>query len=81
MYPWLAAVGLLGIVITAAMFLRMIQQLFFGDLPAKWDGWKDLRKVELYALVPLAAFVVVIGVIPAWLIRVIETFSRVVTRG
>jgi len=80
-FPWLAAVGLLGIVITAALFLRMIQQLFFGELPVKWDGWKDLRRAELYALVPLAALVVVIGVVPQWLIRVIETFSQVIARG
>jgi len=80
-FPWLAAVGLLGIVITAALFLRMIQQLFFGELPTRWDGWKDLRRAEMYALVPLAALVVVIGVVPQWLIRVIDTFSQMVARG
>ncbi len=80
-FPWLAAVGLLGIVITAALFLRMIQQVFLGDLPVRWDGWQDLRKVELYALVPLGALVVVIGVMPAWLIRIIDTFSQIVARG
>ncbi|GMQ84948.1 MAG: NuoM family protein [Acidimicrobiia bacterium] len=77
-FPWLAAIGLLGIVITAALFLRMIQQLFLGDLPDRWKVWQDLRRVEMYALVPLAAFVVLIGVMPAWLIRVIDTFSQAV---
>ncbi|VAV96870.1 NADH-ubiquinone oxidoreductase chain M [hydrothermal vent metagenome] len=80
-FPWLAAIGLLGIVITAALFLRMIQQLFFGDLPARWGDWKDLKRAEMYALVPLAALVVVIGVVPQWLIRVIDTFSQMVARG
>lgn len=80
-FPWLAAIGLLGIVITAALFLRMIQQLFLGDLPARWDGWRDLRKAEMYALVPLVSLVVVIGVAPSWLIRVIDTLSQVVARG
>ena len=80
-FPWLAAIGLLGIVITAALFLRMIQQLFFGDLPTRWEGWKDLRRAEMYAVVPLAALVVVIGVMPQWLIRVIDTFSQMVARG
>jgi len=79
-FPWLAVIGLLGIVITAALFLRMIQQLFLGDLPDRWKGWRDLRRVEMYALVPLAAFVVLIGVMPAWLIRVIDTFSQAVVR-
>jgi NADH-quinone oxidoreductase subunit M len=80
-YPWLAGIGLLGIVITAALFLRMIQQVFLGDLPVRWDGWRDLHRAELYALVPLAALVVIIGVAPAWLIRVIDSLSQVVTAG
>ncbi|MFV1998834.1 MAG: NuoM family protein [Acidimicrobiia bacterium] len=80
-FPWLAAIGLLGIVITAALFLRMIQQVFLGDLPIRWDAWRDLHKFELYALVPLAALVVIIGVVPSWLIRVIDSFSQIVARG
>src|SRR5690606_10444860 len=32
-WPWLAAIGLLGILITAALFLQMLQKLFFGELP------------------------------------------------
>jgi NADH-quinone oxidoreductase subunit M len=80
-YPWLAGIGLLGIVITAALFLRMIQQVFLGDLPVRWDGWRDLGRAELFALVPLAALVVIIGVYPSWLIDVIDSFSQVVARG
>jgi len=80
-YPWLAGIGLLGIVITAALFLRMIQQVFLGDLPPRWDGWRDLQRMELLALGPLVALVIVIGVSPSWLIRVIDTVSQVVARG
>jgi NADH-quinone oxidoreductase subunit M len=80
-YPWLAGIGLLGIVITAALFLRMIQQVFLGDLPVRWDGWRDLGRAELFALVPLAALVVIIGVYPSWLIDVVDSFSQVVARG
>ncbi len=80
-FPWLAGIGLIGIVITAALFLRMIQQVFFGELPVRWDGWRDLGRSEILALVPLGVLVIVIGVVPAWLIRVIDTFSRVIARG
>ncbi len=75
-YPWLAGVGLLGIVITAALFLRMIQQVFLGELPPRWEGWRDLGRAEVVALVPILAFVVIIGVVPAWLVEVIDTLSR-----
>ena len=33
-YPWLAVLGVLGILITAALFLDMLRRIFFGRLPA-----------------------------------------------
>lgn len=80
-YPWLAGIGLLGIVITAALFLRMLQQVFLGPLPERWSSWSDLSRRELAALVPILALVVVIGIIPAWLVDVIDTASRFMTGG
>jgi NADH-quinone oxidoreductase subunit M len=80
-YPWLAGIGLLGIVITAALFLRMLQRVFLGPLPEKWASWTDLGRWELVALVPMLVFVVWIGVAPAWLVNVIDSASRVMTGG
>jgi NADH-quinone oxidoreductase subunit M len=75
-FPWLAGIGLLGILVTAALFLQLLQKLFFGELPKRWEAWPDLRPVEVAALVPLAALVVVIGVAPAWLLNVVDSASR-----
>lgn len=72
-YPWLAAIGLLGILITAALFLRMLQQLFFGDLPDRWSGYKDLAGVEVGVLAVLMTLVVAIGVYPSWLLTLIDS--------
>jgi NADH-quinone oxidoreductase subunit M len=71
-FPWLAAVGLGGIVITAALFLRMLQKLFLGPLPERWTGFRDLDWVETVSLVALLVLVVGIGVAPAWLLEVID---------
>ena len=71
-YPWLAGIGLVGIVITAALFLRMLQKLFLGSLPEKWLQFSDLDRAETAALGGLLTFVVVIGVTPAWLLDVID---------
>lgn len=71
-YPWLAGVGLLGIVITAALFLRMLQKMFLGSLPERWLTWPDLGRVEVLALAALLVFVILIGVTPAWLLDVID---------
>lgn len=74
-YPALAAVGLLGIVITAALFLRMLQKLFLGSLPVRWSQFPDLSQVEIVTLGALLFFVVLIGVYPAWLLDVIDSFA------
>src|SRR3546814_1332836 len=60
--PVLAAFGLLGIVITAAFFLRMVQRAFFGALPERWARWPDLGRSEGVGLAALLALVIVIGV-------------------
>ena len=74
-YPWLAAIGLVGLVITAALFLRMLQKIFLGELPTRWAGFPELGRVEIATLGALLAFVVVIGVAPAWLLNVIDSFA------
>ena len=71
-FPVLAGFGLLGIVLTAAFFLRMLQRAFLGQLPDRWLGWPDLSRAETAALVPLLALVVVLGVAPAWVLDVID---------
>ena len=81
-YPWLAGIGLVGIVITAALFLRMIQKLFLGPLPERWNAWPDLRPQETLALASLLVLVVIIGVAPAWLLDVIDrTAGTLIGRG
>ena len=70
--PVLAGIGLLGIVLTAALFLRMLQQVLLGPLPDTLAGWPDLRRVEVGVLAVLLALVVVIGVAPGWVLDVID---------
>ena len=76
-HPWLAAVGLLGLVITAALFLQMLQQLFFGELPAARADFADLDRRELGVLGMLLLLVVALGVYPAWLLRMIASAPSV----
>lgn len=78
-FPWLAAIGLLGILITAALFLHMLQRMFLGPLPDEWRSWPGLRPTEAMALGVLLFFVVLIGVAPAWLLQVIDSASTVFT--
>ncbi len=77
--PWLAGVGLLGIVLTAALFLRMLQKVFLGALPDRWREWTDLSPAETVPLAALLAMVLVIGVIPFWLLDVIDSTATAFT--
>ncbi len=74
-YPALAAIALLGIVLTAAIFLRMLGTMFLGTLPEKWRAFPDLGRTEVVTLGALAAFVLLIGIAPAWLLGVVDSFA------
>lgn len=78
-HPVLAGVGLLGIVITAALFLQMIQRLFFGTLPERWRSFADLRSNESLLLAGLLVLVVIVGIYPRPLLALIESAARVWT--
>ncbi len=80
-HPWLTAVALLGVVITAALFLNTIQRLFFGPMPSRFAGFADLMGVELWTLGGLLAVVVAIGVYPRWLLALIDSAATVLVRA
>jgi NADH-quinone oxidoreductase subunit M len=67
-----AIIVILGIVITAGLYLKAISQIFLGETNTKWQGMPDLSKRELFTLVPLLLLIVIIGVAPAWLLNVIH---------
>src|SRR3989337_308163 len=71
-FPGFAATGLLGIIITAAMFLWTIQRIFLGPANPRWKGLADLDTRELVALVPLTVLMVIFGVYPRPLLDIIN---------
>ncbi|MDA8244585.1 MAG: NADH-quinone oxidoreductase subunit M [Elusimicrobia bacterium] len=71
-WPYYAAIGAIGILVTAAFFLRMIEKVFLGPFNEKWAGLKDMTARELIAIVPLAALTIVIGVWPRVCLDVIN---------
>jgi NADH-quinone oxidoreductase subunit M len=61
-----SAVAVLGIIATAAFFLRMMQKVFLGAFNQKWDDLEDMTARELVSIVPLAVLTVLFGVYPKW---------------
>lgn len=71
------AVAFLGILLTAALFLRALQQLFTGDLRIPEHARTgDLTARELVAIAPLTALSVAIGLFPRFLLDPIEPAAR-----
>ncbi|EPC00207.1 hypothetical protein L861_06860 [Litchfieldella anticariensis FP35 = DSM 16096] len=80
-YPWLAVLGIIGILITAALFLDMLRRLFFGRLPSHLGEFPELGRAEWGVLAVLALGIVVIGVSPRFLLTLIEASSSVLVGG
>ena len=80
-YPWLAGIGLLGVIVLAAAFLRMLREAFLGPLSDGLREWTDLDRAETISLAPLVLLTVVIGVAPAWLLDVIDRTARALLGG
>lgn len=72
------AVALLGILITAALFLRALQRVFTGETRARSIGFADLTARELWSVGPLLLLSLLIGVLPRPLLDIVEPASRAV---
>ncbi len=68
-----AVIMLLGIVITAGLYLRAIGKVFIGETNETWTDMRDLDTREILTLVPLLILIIVVGVMPSWLLDVIHT--------
>ena len=73
------AVALLGILITAALFLRALQHLLTGPARAPRGGFADLRAAEAVPVVVLLVLATAIGVAPQPLLDVIAPTSAWIT--
>ena len=71
-YPGLAALAVIGIVITAAFILWALQRVFLGPLNEKYKDFPDLTKRELFTMVPLAFLCILFGVAPSLLLDMLE---------
>jgi NADH-quinone oxidoreductase subunit M len=74
-WPAVAAITVVGIVITAALFLLALQRSFLGETSERWQGLSDVRGRELAAVVPLIVLTVALGVFPRLLLDVINSSS------
>ncbi len=62
---WLpATVSVLGLLITAAVILTVIQRVFSGPLPEKWKTFPDLTSGEILVMAPVLLLMLILGLVP-----------------
>lgn len=76
--PVPTAVAFLGILVTAALFLRALQAVFLGPLPPRLATTSELSAPEMWSVVPLLAASLAIGIFPRFLLEVITPASQAV---
>lgn len=72
-FKFFTALSVIGILVTTAFFLRMIQKVFLGPFNEKWSDLKDMTFRELVSVVPLTALTLLIGIWPHWLISLMDS--------
>ena len=62
---WISAtVSVLGLLVTAAVILTVIQKVFNGPVPERWANFPDLHHSERMALAPVIGLMFLLGLLP-----------------
>jgi NADH-quinone oxidoreductase subunit M len=87
--PVFAAIGIIGIVVTAAYILwKIVQYVFLGDF--SWDRWKevthgakltDMLSFEKVTMWPLVLFMIAFGIYPTPLVAFFNSFAQALFGG
>jgi len=65
-------IAVVGVLLTAAYFLRMIQRMFLGPVAGLTEGLTEISVREIIAVLPLAVLMIAIGVYPSILSNYIQ---------
>jgi len=70
---WVAAtVSILGLLVTAAVILSVIQKVFSGPVPEHCVGFPDLHHGERVALAPVIGLMLLIGILPQLIVDTVN---------
>ncbi|NUM46009.1 MAG: NADH-quinone oxidoreductase subunit M [Anaerolineales bacterium] len=72
--PMLAIIAAISIVVTASYIIRIIRQVFFGNLPEELHGHiGDVTALDKIALVTLVVIMVSMGIFPQLIVPLVES--------
>jgi NADH-quinone oxidoreductase subunit M len=72
--PWVAIVASISIVITAAYVLLVVRRVFFGDMPAEFEGHiGPISALDKIAIGTLCFVMVILGIFPGIMVPMVQT--------
>ena len=78
--PVVAIIAIVGVLITAAYILLVIRRVFFGDVPAEYEGIKDISLFDKVAIGLLCATMIGIGMAPQIMAPIVQSgVNRILT--
>jgi len=70
---WISAtVSVLGLLVTAAVILTVIQKVFTGPVPEHCAGFPDLHHGEKMALAPIIGIMFLLGLVPQLIVGTVN---------
>jgi NADH-quinone oxidoreductase subunit M len=67
------AIAVIGLLVTAIVFVRAMQSLFSGPLAESCSGFPDLLRGEKFVIVPVTLLMFAIGIAPQFLFNIFNT--------
>lgn len=75
-YPVIVGITVISIAVTAALYLRAIQQVFLGQMSNRFSKISDLSKNELVVGSLLIILIILLGVFPGFLLNIIHQATQ-----
>jgi NADH-quinone oxidoreductase subunit M len=70
---WFTAIAVIGLLVTAIVFVRAMQSLFSGPLAESCSVFPDLLRGEKFVVVPVTLLMFAIGIAPQFMFNIFNT--------
>ena len=74
------AIAVIGLLVTAIVFVRAIQALFSGPLAENCSAFPDLLPIEKVAIIPVTLLMFAIGIVPQFVLNIFNATVVQITR-
>ena len=81
LHPAIGAVAVIGVILTAAYFLLLVQRTLMGPVNEENGRFLDLSHTEKFCIYPLAALILLLGLWPRLLLEPVNDVSRQIVRS